>query len=350
MSNSTRDALIQFFGEVLPAPEGGQVFVAATPYPKNNSGKKTAMEQTYAATHEELADAVLQINSQGKEAYFALGRFIPHKTNKGNPGRQGEYVRGVKALWLDIDCGEDKATAGDGYKTKKDGAVALQDFVDHYNLPEPSLLVDSGGGIHAYWPLDRAITPDKWKPVSLKLKALAAKHEFLADPSRTADIASVLRPPFTQNHKLDTPRDVEIKLRLATIIFDEFADAINTAHATHCGAKSVSANPCAPCTLPSNLLGSNLKSPPPPETPEEILRVKAMLAAIPADCDYEQWRNIVWAVKSLGWHGGEELAREWSASAPDNFDGAEFQKLWDSYKPDGGIGFGTLHHYAENHG
>lgn len=64
MSNPTHDALVEFFGVVLPAPEEGQVFVAATPYPKKNPNDKPAMKQTYAATHEELADAVLQINSQ----------------------------------------------------------------------------------------------------------------------------------------------------------------------------------------------------------------------------------------------------------------------------------------------
>ena len=114
MNNSARDGLIEFFGAVLPAPEDGQVFVAATPYPKKNPVDKPAMKQTYAETHEELADAVLQINSEGKEAYYALGRFMPHQTGSGNPGRKGEYVRGVKALWFDIDCGEAKAAEGLG--------------------------------------------------------------------------------------------------------------------------------------------------------------------------------------------------------------------------------------------
>ena len=65
---------------VLPAPEDGEVFVAATPYPKKAPDDKPAMEHTYVATHEELADAVLQITSADKEAYYALGRYTPHKT------------------------------------------------------------------------------------------------------------------------------------------------------------------------------------------------------------------------------------------------------------------------------
>lgn len=351
MTNPTRDALVEFFGAVLPVPEGGQVFVAATPCPKKNPTDRPAMVQTYAASHEELADAVLQINSQGKEAYFALGRFDPHKTDKGNPGRQGEYVRGVKAFWLDIDCSEDKAAAGDGYLTQRAGFDALLKFVSDCGLPEPTHLVDSGGGIHAYWALDRVVTPEEWKPISTKLKALAAERGFLADPSRTADMASVLRPPFTQNHKLDMPRDVKLKRGVPPIMFDEFVCAVNAAQATHCGAKSLSAIPGTTRTLPDNLsLGANLKAPPPPETPEEIERVKSMLAAIPADCDRATWRNIIWAVADTGWACAEDIAREWSMTAPEMYVESNFISDWNSFKPDGGIGFGTLHYYAQAHG
>lgn len=343
---STRDTLIEFFGAVLPAPKDGQVFVAATPCPKKNPGDKPAMAQSYAVTHEELADVVLQINSERKEAYYALGRFMPHETGRGNPGRKGEYVRGLKSFWLDVDVGVDKPANGTGYLTQKDAVLALHDFVTHCGLPLPTFIIDSGGGIHVYWALDRVVAREEWKSIGLKLKALAAEHGFLADPTRTADVASVLRPPFTQNHKLATPRDVKLKRSALAINFSEFADAINAAHAKHCGAQTISAITGAARTQ----LGNNLILPPPPENTEEISRVKAMLAAIPADCDYAQWRGIVWAIASLGWSNGEELARTWSTSAPDKFDDAGFQTVWDSYNPDGGIGFGTLSHYARENG
>jgi hypothetical protein len=99
----------------------------------------------------------------------------------------------------------------------------------------------------------------------------------------------------------------------------------------------------------NNALEASLKPLPPLELPEEIARVKSMLSAIPADCDYAQWRDVVWAVASLDWKCCEELARDWSASAPDNFDELSFQKLWDSYNADGGISFGTLVYHAKQH-
>ena len=72
-----------------------------------------------------------------------------------------------------------------------------------------------------------------------------------------------------------------------------------------------------------------------------------MLAAIPANCDRVKWRNAVWAVASTGWSCAERLAREWSSTAPEEFSDKEFHKVWASFKPDGGIGFGSLVHYAK---
>ena len=345
---SEHAALADFFGAVLPRPEIGQVFVAATPYAKKNPNDRPAMEQTYAANHEELAKAVLRINSSGQESYFALGRYEPHQTLSGSPGRKGKHVTALNSFWVDIDCGEEKVAAGLGYATKKDGVAALIDFVTHYSLPQPSHLLDSGGGIHAYWALDRDAAPEEWKPVGLKLKALAAKRSFLADPARTGDVASVLRPPFTQNHKLDTPRDVSIKHSGPGVIFSDFVEAINKAHATHCATKIVDEIPGAvPGALGDlNNLAISPKAPP-PETADEIAQVKAMLASLSADCDYETWRNIIWALASLGWLCGKALARDWSLSAPDRFDDAAFENTWNSFKPDGGIGYGSMVHHAK---
>jgi hypothetical protein len=49
-----------------------------------------------------------------------------------------------------------------------------------------------------------------------------------------------------------------------------------------------------------------------PETPENIAMVKEMLAVLDAACDYGIWRNIGWALASLGWACGFDLFDEWS--------------------------------------
>jgi len=79
--------------------------------------------------------------------------------------------------------------------------------------------------------------------------------------------------------------------------------------------------------------------------------VSSMLDVIPADCSRDEWRDTVWAVAALGWgDDGRVLAEKWSRTAPEKFDSAEFEKLWNSFDPDGGIGVGTLVHHARQHG
>jgi putative DNA primase/helicase len=96
----------------------------------------------------------------------------------------------------------------------------------------------------------------------------------------------------------------------------------------------------------------HIKSSAPIETPENIARVKSLLDAISADCGYDRWRNVVWAIASTGWSCGEGIAREWSMTAPDKFDDSEFDKTWHSFNPAlaDGIGYGSLIHYAKEAG
>lgn len=87
-----------------------------------------------------------------------------------------------------------------------------------------------------------------------------------------------------------------------------------------------------------------------PETPENIERVKGMLAVLDAACDYGTWRNIGWALASLGWKCGFELFDDWSKTAPDRYDPAAVTNVWDSYREDRGIRFGTLVYLAKEAG
>jgi len=339
-----RNILSTFFAAVLPAPVEGEVFVAASPYLKQDTNDRRAMKQTYAATHGELADAVLAMSGNGLDTYFALGRYEPHTTVGGGPGRRGTYVRALKAMWVDIDCGAEKAAAGQGYAKKKEAIAAILDFMTSYSLPEPTYVIDSGGGIHVYWALDSEITSDEWKRAADMLKVVTAAHGFLADPTRTADVASVMRVPLTLNHKFETAREVKIKRAGVPVQHATLAEALTSAYAQQRqNAQSMQS------AVPANML-SIVRDRPPPETQEEITRAGAMLAAIPADCEYESWRNVVWAVASTRWMCAEELARKWSKSAPDKFNEATFLTVWNSFDPAGGIGFRTLAYHAKRNG
>ncbi len=90
----------------------------------------------------------------------------------------------------------------------------------------------------------------------------------------------------------------------------------------------------------------------PSETPRQVATISAALRHIDADCSYETWRNVVWAVLSTRWTCAEDLAQEWSKTAPDRYDDDAFWLVANSYMPDhpAGISLGTIYHHARQGG
>ena len=69
------------------------------------------------------------------------------------------------------------------------------------------------------------------------------------------------------------------------------------------------------------------------ETPRQVAQVTAMLKHITADCDYDTWRNVVWAVLSTAWNCADDLALNWSKSAPNRFEDDAFWTIVNSFMP-----------------
>ncbi|WP_374246845.1 hypothetical protein [Zoogloea sp.] len=156
------------------------------------------------ANDAELIAKATEQDAQGKTVYFACATYAePYITSPDGKRRHRvkENVERVKSFWLDIDCGADKAAKGAGYPTKRGAAQALKDFGKAAGLPSPTWIVDSGNGLHVYWALEEAITRGPWEATTRRLKLLCQNLNFLADPSRTTDAASVLRLPGTTNRK-----------------------------------------------------------------------------------------------------------------------------------------------------
>ena len=81
-----------------------------------------------------------------------------------------------------------------------------------------------------------------------------------------------------------------------------------------------------------------------PETPREVAILQDRLVYISADCSYDRYRNIIWAILSTGWQCAEKLALDWSLTAPHRFDQRTFDTLvqsYDSYRL-GSPSYGTL--------
>lgn len=150
---------------------------------------------------EQLCVTADDFSANKLEAYFGLATFSETK-------RQQSNVEQLRCLFLDIDYGVHHAKPA-RYEDAKETLNALKEFCKTVGLPRP-YLVNSGGGIHAYWPFVEPVDKDTWQPLALRLKELCIDHRLFIDTAVPADSARILRVPGTQNHKLEEARDVQI--------------------------------------------------------------------------------------------------------------------------------------------
>lgn len=158
------------------------------------------VRQLFVDTKGEIAERAADLVERGVNAYFAVASF-----SEGSKKRTQENAAWMKSFWLDLDCGP-----GKDYPSQEDALKALPDFIRKANLPAP-LLVNSGNGVHVYWPLHDEIDSAAWMRIARKLKAACRELGLNADPAVTADAARILRVPTTVNFKdPDNPKTVHV--------------------------------------------------------------------------------------------------------------------------------------------
>lgn len=143
-----------------------------------------------------------------RDAYYGLAAYDWEAPNTDKPRTQ-ENARYMRAFFIDMD----------GYASPKAAFEALMSFLDRHGLLAMGtpLCVSSGGGLHAYWPLDRDIRIEEWQPVAQNIKRLCKQEKLRIDQKVTADSARVLRPPGTYNFKPDyQPRTPKVRVVLAS--------------------------------------------------------------------------------------------------------------------------------------
>jgi hypothetical protein len=160
--------------------------------------KDGVRKQKFYPTMERAWNAAQDFDDDGYETYYGLATF----DDKGR--RKAENALEMRALFLDLDCGPEK-----DHPDQSSALLALRDFVKATGMPRP-LMVSSGYGVHAYWPLTEAVSVSDWKPVGVALKRLCRENNLLIDPTVPADAARVLRLPGTHNHKFDLRVQVEL--------------------------------------------------------------------------------------------------------------------------------------------
>ena len=169
------------------------------------------VRQAFYPTIDDIDAAAGAQATQGVDAYFALASF-----QDAADGRTADNAAFLRAFFLDLDCG-----TGKPYADQNEASVALSEFVRTIGLPTP-YIVNSGGGLHAYWPLTEDVPADVWFLHARAFKKLCADHNLHADPAVTADRARILRVPGTYNFKSIPQRPVQIAVAGVAVSLADF--------------------------------------------------------------------------------------------------------------------------------
>ena len=135
--------------------------------------------------------------------YVGVGLYGDVKKGRGT----AKDVSAIPALWADVDIGE--------HDSGKKYPGTIRDAIRVIDLPQasPSIVINSGHGIHAWWLLIEPLTAEDdhiakaavWSSV---VKNSAARLGYEVDG--VGDVSRVLRVPGTFNHKSTPPAAVSV--------------------------------------------------------------------------------------------------------------------------------------------
>lgn len=191
MTNRLTPAAVQFIG---------RMWRHGTVATLNRKGKTGAVNNSQWLTPEQLPSVAL---TSTNDLYFSTGTAtqIPPTNASGKQCDdrykriQSAYLASVNALYTEFDF--------------KDFASAEATIEHVNNLPHPpSIIINSGGGLHCYWLLDATHhCPDESSRERLKV-CISAFVRANGGDTGAKDLARVLRVPDTLNTKYTPPRFV----------------------------------------------------------------------------------------------------------------------------------------------
>ena len=304
---------LEFLQTVLP--KSGVHYLAVF-----NEGYNTPLHLAFESL-EAMASEIERISrNPNKTVYHACASYQHDSVMVERNGKEAKKFRvrenwdRAQALWVDIDCGADKHAEGKGYLTKGDATKAVFQFSKTLGWPNP-MVIDSGGGIHTYWPLSKSISAAAWVKLATALKAALAHAGVIADPSRTADFASILRPVGSVNRKAGGARPVLAKNLVQASDPQALATPLAAyvkAHKIKVSAESKREAPAAN-DINSDLTG-HTQFPQVDSFGNEAADKCAQMSAMrdtSGDVGYEHWRGVIGVLRSCV--DGESLAEEWSS-------------------------------------
>lgn len=323
----------KLFLEGIVPSEG--LLISATPetFTKDGESKHYYKHITHTSV-ESLRDSVLAASDSGNHAFYAMASFKEESytdaTGKRKVRTQAN-VKNIRCLFLDIDCnGGDK-----NYDSQRDGLLGLHKFIKETGLPQPTYIVNSGGGIHVYWAFSKDIPVEKWQPVANKFKQLVAHLKLKADPV-SADSARILRPIGTYNYKkkFSEPKPVTLLKDGKPYNFVDIAKIVLMCARSH-NLQDTQVTP-RKVDDANSALGGGLDEFPPSDADKiasKCQTLRAMRESKGADQSEIEWYNCLGILRHT--EQGESICLTWSSGHPSYSQQATTEKLnqWGNLGP-----------------
>jgi len=200
--------LRKFYEKVLPTQ--GVYCVTGI----DTSNEQARVKNYFADNLEGVFEHIQATKNKNHNVFVALSSFSGFS-------RKADDAIYCRSFFVDLDVGDDEEKK---YRTKEEATSALDKFLESTGLPLP-IVVDSGRGIHAYWPFEENVSIEEWKPYAEKFKSYCLENDLLIDRAVTADAARVLRTPYTYNYKEDPPLETSVVSdEMNAYSFEEFKE------------------------------------------------------------------------------------------------------------------------------
>lgn len=191
---------LQFLRTVLPSKGIAFLSYNAGRWPQNKTDRNSSLEY--------LSRRAVNLSDRGFETWQAMSSFNPDGdlNEWGNLARSAANAMLVRSAWQDWDVDPEDPKKFPSLKAAAAGAL------EFYSRSLPAgvipLIVRSGGGLHTYIVFDRDVPAVEWVEVASMAKAVGVHWGAKFDRTRAADLASLMRPVGTKNHKKGAPRPV----------------------------------------------------------------------------------------------------------------------------------------------
>lgn len=194
----------EFFGSIL-ASQGKPCLAWLVPH-----ATKSYFRHKVFDTVDQFCEALDRVDFNQYNYYFCISTLRQNSIEIAGKDRVRVQQNALltRCFVLDVDIRPEK----EGFYADIESALTgVQHVSEAFNLPQPTI-VNSGFGLHVYWPMADGIDSEEWTKAARKFKRAIEliAPALVADGSRVSDSAGVLRIPNSFNLKTNPGTPVEV--------------------------------------------------------------------------------------------------------------------------------------------